>query len=168
MASGAVMPLSGPIPPATSAADLSSFDGGSTPAEQIPVWLFDASGAEYLDFRGRLENYGGGGLTLRIPWSADATGSVTVQWEAAFRRVADDAEDLDASHTYDFNVSSVTVATVAGEVDYATVTFSDGTDMDSLADGEVFILRVRRNPAGTDTMSGDAELHADWVTLIET
>lgn len=168
MASGTVMPLSGPVPTATASAELSSFDGGSTPAEQLICWLFDDSTDEHLDFHGRLENYDGGGLTVRLPWTSDAT-SGDVVWNAAIRRVADDAEDLDTSHTYAFNSVTATTASVAGEVDYTTVTFTDGADMDSVADGEVFILRIRRDADnGSDDLSGDAELHADWITLIET
>jgi hypothetical protein len=39
--------------------------------------------------------------------------------------------------------------------------------MDSLADGETFVLRIRRNTgSGSDTMTGDAELWA-WTLCVK-
>ncbi len=134
--------------------------GGSTPAEKVPVLDFDDTAVEVVDYKAVLSGYGGGGLTFRIYWSATTATSGTVQWEIAIRRIADDAEDIDGSHTYVFNVTSVTTASASGEVDYATITFTDGADMDSWAEGEIAIIRIRRNPDGTDDMTGDAELWA--------
>ena len=52
-----------------------------------------------------------------------------------------------------------TVASASGELSYPTVTFTNGSDMDSWAEGEAAIVRIRRkhDDAG-DTASGDAEL----------
>lgn len=149
------------IPPATSYATPDSRAGGSTPAENWPVWDFDDTSIEYMDFRCRLEGYQGGGLTFTLPWSATSATSGAVVWGAAIRRIQDDAEDLDASHTYDFNNASAdTCASASGELSYPTITFTDGADMDSLADGEEFMLRIRRDPTdGGDNMVGDAELN---------
>jgi hypothetical protein len=109
--------------------------------------------------------YGGGGLTVRIRWSATSATSNAVRWEAAFRRIDDDAEDVDTSHTYDYNGVTATTASASGEVDYTTITFTAGADMDSLAAGESFVLRLRRKADdAADTMTGDAELHAVMVT----
>lgn len=47
----------------------------------------------------------------------------------------------------------------AGEVSYTTVTFTDGADMDSWANGELAIVRIRRDPANAgDTITEDAQL----------
>jgi hypothetical protein len=82
-----------------------------------------------------------------------------VRWGAAFRAVVDDAEDIDAAHTYDFNYTADTTASLSGEISYPTITFTDGADMDSLAAGQEFVLRITRTPAdAADTMTGDAEL----------
>lgn len=132
--------------------------GGSSPAELVNVWDFDASTTEYLDFKCALRGYGGGGLTFVLPWSASSATSGACQWEIAIRRVQDDAEDIDTSHSYDYNVVSDTAASASGELSYPSITFTNGADMDSWADGEVAIVRVRRNTAGTDDMTGDAEL----------
>ena len=45
--------------------------GGSTPAEKVKVWDFDASSVEYLDYKVQLIGYDGGGLTFRIKWSSE-------------------------------------------------------------------------------------------------
>ena len=144
--------------PGTLAASADIVEGGSTVKEEIPVWDFNDSAASYIDYTCRLHGYNSSGLTFRIFWSASTAASGTVQWEIGVRRLDDNGEDMDSSHTYDYNTTSVTTADAIGEVDYATITFTNGSDMDSWADGEMAIVRVRRNPAGTDTMSGDAEL----------
>jgi hypothetical protein len=152
-------------PPATAFAQFDTIAGASTPAESIPVLEFEdgtATSGEYADFYGVLpRTYGGGGLTLTIYWLSSATTGNCV-WKAAFRRIADDAEDLDTTaHTYDYNSVTATTANAAGELDYAAITFTDGADMDSLAVGEAFILRIFRDgDDGGDTLSGDAGLFA--------
>lgn len=149
------------LPPAADAATPDTRPGGSTPAETVSVWDFDASTIEYMDFKVYLSpKYGGGGLTLTLPWSASTATSGAVVWQAAIRRIADDAEDIDAAHTYDYNAASAdTAPTASGEISYPTIAFTNGADMDSLAAGEYAILRVRRktDDAGDD-MTGDAEL----------
>lgn len=156
------------VPPATTYATPDARAGGSTPAESFPVWDFDDSTAEHLDLYGVLaNNYSGGGLTVRIYWSATSATSNACVWNAAFRRINDDAEDVDTSHSYDYNAVTATTASASGEVDYAEITFTSGADMDSLAAGEQFVLRIRRDATnGSDNMTGDAELHA--VVIRET
>ena len=141
--------------------------GGSTPGENVPVWDFDGATAEYLDFYGQmLSNYSGGGITLQLKFSLTTTTGAVV-WRAAFRRVADDAEDIDVSQTYDFNTVTASAANVAGEVKYTSITFTDGADMDSVVAGDMFILRVGRDPVNAgDTITSDAELH--YIVVTET
>lgn len=151
------------LPPAANYATPDVRAGGSTPAENTPVWDFDDTTAEFLDFLVQLTgSYAGGGLTLTLPWSATSATSGAVLWQAAFRRVADDAEDIDAAHTYDYNSAAAdTAPSLSGEISYPTIAFTDGADMDSLAAGEFAILRVKRLPTdAADTMVGDAELWA--------
>lgn len=156
------------VPPATAYATPSRRAGGSTPNENVPVWLFDAGTAENLDFYGQMSNsYGGGGITVQIKWSSVDQTSGNCVWKAAFRRVADDAEDLDVSQTYDFNSTTATTANVAGEVKYSTITFTNGADMDSVVAGDMFILRIQRDAANaSDTLTNDAQLH--YVMIQET
>jgi hypothetical protein len=153
-------------PPATLYATFDTMTGASTPAESIPVLDFDDTTAEYADFYCVMpRNYAGGGITVTIAWSCadhDEGTPHVVKWDAALRRVADDAEDLDTTaETYAYNTVEATVPSVAGEVVYDPITFTNGADMDSVAVGEYFILRVRRNvtTSGTDA-TGDASIHA--------
>lgn len=155
------------IPPASSYATPDVRAGGSSPAERVPVWDFDDTSVEIMDFLCFLSpTYEGGGLTVVLPWSATTATSGAVVWGAAIRSFPDDTEDADVSQTYDFNLSAAdTTATASGEVSYATLTFSDGVDMDSLVAGQVFILRVKRIPTDAgDNMSGDAEL---WLPIVK-
>src|SRR3990167_11206015 len=114
------------LPPATTYAQPDIRAGGSTPAENVMVWDFDASTIEYLDFLCRLEGYDGGGLTFTLPWSATSATSGAARWGAAIRRIQDDAEDIDAAHTYDYNDVDDTAASVSGELSYPTIAFTDG------------------------------------------
>lgn len=152
------------IPPASTAAQLGTITGGATPAEQVQVWDFDSGTIEYVDFDLVLpSNYSGGGLTLVLCWAAASATSSNVIWGAAIRRNNDDAEDWDSTaHSYDFNdTSGVTAPSAVGEFSYDNITFTSGADMDSLAAGENFFLRIRRNASsGSDTMSGDARLRS--------
>lgn len=164
MASGAsVVEVIEVMTPATSAAELKIRTGGSSPAERVPVYAFDAASIEYIDFKCRLIGYSGGGLTFTLPWSAASATTNAVRWGLALRRVQDDAEDIDTSQTYDFNSVDDTTASASGEISYPTIAFTDGADMDSTAEGELFILRCRREANhANDTMTGDAELWAVW------
>lgn len=147
------------MPPSSSYATLTMRPGGSTPAESMPVWAFDASSDEYIDYYGVLDSYDGGGLTVTLMWAADTATSGAVMWKAAIRRLQDDAEDIDTAHSYDFNSVTDTAASAAGELSYPNITFTDGADMDSAANGEAFVLRVFRDANdAADTMTGDAHL----------
>lgn len=146
-------------PPATLYATEDVRPGGSAPVESWPVYDFDSATIEYMDFLCRLgEDYDGGGLTFVLPWSSTATSGVA-RWGIGIRRIADDAEDVDASHTYDYNDVDDTTASAAGELSYPTIAFTSGADMDSWAAGELAMVRVRRNAShANDTLVGDAEL----------
>lgn len=144
--------------PASSGAQELSIAGGSSPAEDANAWAFDQTGPEYLDFYFRLSaRYSGRGVTFVHRWSGAATTN-NVRWGGAIRRLADGAETLSASHTYDFNdaADSAAPGTVTISKD-TSVDFSDGADMDSLAAGEPFIYRARRTSA-TSNMAADAYL----------
>jgi hypothetical protein len=150
------------IPPATAYATPDLRPGGSSPAESWPVWDFDDTTAEYLDFLCYLgPNYAGGGITLSLPWSATSATSGAVVWQAAVRRVNASSEDIDTSQTYDYNAASASTAPgTCGQIIIPTIAFTSGADMDSWAAGELAIVRVGRLPTdGGDTMTGDAELH---------
>jgi hypothetical protein len=165
MASGdAVVQILQIMPPSSIYATFDIRAGGSAPAENIPVWDFDASTSEYLDMLCKLEGYGGSGVTFTAPWSASTATTGTVRWEVGIRRVQDDAEDIDGSHSYSFLGVSDTVATASGELSYPTIALpSTSAALDSWAEGEIGVVRIYRSSTNSaDTMSGDAEL---WTLL---
>ena len=172
MASGSIVCLFHHImPPATQGARFGTRLGASTPAELVPYYAFDASADEFLDFYCSLHGYGGAGLTFRLTSMAATATTGGALIALAMRRVADDAEDVDVAHTYDFNEVRIPCASAAGELTYDTITFTHGADMDNVVDGDDFILRMRRrgtdNTAGTgDDMAGDFQ--AIGLTGLET
>lgn len=164
MASGDTLLILTPLhntPPATLFATLDMMVGASTPAENVPVLDFDDTTVEYADFYCVMpRTYSGGGVTLTFYHSAAATSGV-FGINAAFRRVADDVEDLDTTaQTYDYNEVAATVASAAGEVAYDTLAFTDGADMDSVVAGDYFILRIKRNTSVSSDATGDCSINA--------
>lgn len=165
MASGNTLLILTPAdntPPATTYATFDVMVGTSSPAESIPVLDFDDTTVEYADFYCVMpRHYTNGGVTLTFYWSA-AQATNNGIWSAAFRRVADDAEDLNTTaHTYDYNTTNdITPASVVGEVAYDVITFTDGADMDSVTAGDYFILRVKRPATLGTKVTGDLSLHA--------
>ena len=132
--------------------------GGSTPAESYYVWSFTNTAIRYLDFVYRMpQNYAGGGISCRINWGAATATSGNCVWEIALRRMADDAEDIDTSQTYDYNSVTDAAPSAAGEFTDAVITFTNGTDMDSVVAGDTFILRIRRQTTG-NSLSDNAQL----------
>lgn len=168
MASGQIFGLY-PCPPGASAAPIDFLVGAATPAENLPIGTFADAAAAYMDFYGVAQGYGGGGLTLKLKWSSLATTNNAV-WQAAIRRIADDAEDFDTTaHSYDFNTVTAAAPIAAGQASYDNITFTNGADMDSLADGEAFVLRVLRDPAhASDNLANTAQLWITHLVLMET
>lgn len=166
MASGSIVgQVSYISPPAANFGTLTRRAGGSTPAENALVYAFDAATIEYLDFLVYLSGYAAGGLTVTLLWSAASATSGVTRWGVAVRRLQDDAEDIDTAQTYDYNALDATAASASGEPVYDTLTFTDGADMDSWANNEFAIVRVRREANhANDTMTGDAEL---WAIVIK-
>jgi len=171
MASGEFIASISPAEPTgTDYATFDTIEGGSTVPERIGVYDFSGSDEEFMDFACvLLPQYDGGGLTLRIIWSASVGFANHTVWQAAIRRVADDAENLNTSHNYSYQIVEAAAPSAVGEVSYDEITFTDGEQMDDLEAGEKFILRIKRDPAHpNDDMAGDAELHAQDLLIKET
>lgn len=122
---------------------------------------FDTTTGETAYFSGVLpRNYGGGGITVTVMYAATSAVSGTIGWLVAVERMADGGTDLDAdSFAGDQTITAETVDGTSGIMDYASVAITNGANMDSLAVGEAFRLRVTRDVAN-DTAAGDAELYA--------
>jgi hypothetical protein len=111
-------------------------------------------------------SYAGGGLTVYLHYAMSSATSGDVDWDVAFERIGDQQQDIDSDSFAAVNsVDNTTVPGTSGNVDIVNVTFTDGADMDSVAVGEGFRMKVTRD-AASDTATGDAELR--FVEIKET
>jgi hypothetical protein len=124
-----------------------------------PCLDFDTTTQEIAIFRGILpRNYSGGGITVYVHWAATSAITGTIGWDVAFERIGDSQQDIDSDGFASAQtVTATTVPGTSGHVDITNVAFTDGAQMDSIAVGEMFRLRVRRDVAN-DSAAGDAEL----------
>lgn len=169
MASGDI--LDAPTPNYPAGASTPSFgqvSGGSTVAEALDTFDFDAASAEYMDFYGRLsDRYSSTGVTVKFSWSGKAGTSGNAVWGAAFRRL-NSAETLSGSHSYVYQSTTTAVSGTLTRPSETGIAFTSG-QIDSLAAGEPYILRVYRNAAnGSDTLTGDAQMWWRTLRIIET
>lgn len=122
----------------------------------IPVLDFDDTTQETIYFIGVLpRNYGGGGITVYITWACTSATSGTVGWDVSFEATGTDL-DADSFAT----AQTITAATTSGTAGIETVTsvaITNGANIDNLAVGNRYRLRIRRDVAN-DTAVGDAEL----------
>ncbi len=132
-----------------------------------PVLDFDTTTQEAAIWTCVLpRHYAGGGITVYLHWAATSATSGTIGWDVAFERIGDSQQDLDSDGFA--SAQTVTAATVpgtSGHVEITNVAVTNGANMDSIAVGESFRIRVRRDVAN-DNAAGDAELVA--VELKET
>lgn len=162
MASGNTLLIFTPLqnePPASNYATLDLRNGH-------PVLDFDPTTQETAIFSGVMPlHYGGGGVTVYVHATSDAA-SGTLGWDVSFERMSDATTDLDSdSFATAQTVTAATVPGTSGVVLVLNVAISNGANMDSVAAGESFRLRIRRDVAN-DTSASDANLLA--VTIKET
>jgi len=127
-----------------------------------PVLDFDAAADESALFECVLPRlYAGGGLTVYIHWAATSATSGDVIWGVAIERIGEGQQDLDADGFATANTVTATASGTSGNIDIASVAFTAGAQMDSIAVGEAFRLKLYRDAdAAGDTMAGDAEVMA--------
>lgn len=125
-----------------------------------PVLDFNNDADEEAVFPGVLpRHYDGGGVTVMLVWMADGVVVNEVVWDAQFERHADDAFDLDGDGFAAVQSVTATAPSVDGEVSYDDIAFTNGAEMDSLAAGESFRLKIRRDADnGADDLDADAQL----------
>ena len=106
------------------------------------------------------------GVTVYIHYAMTTATSGDIDWDVAFERIGDQQQDIDSDGFAAVNsVDNTTVPGTSGNVDIVNVTFTDGADMDSVAVGEGFRMKVTRD-AASDTATGDAELR--FIEIKET
>lgn len=156
MASGDTLAILLPQANEPPSANYATFDTRNA----ILVLDFDATTSESAVFRGTLPaNYAGGGLTLFIFWMATSATTGDVVWGGSIERAQDGGTDQDSDSFATEQLSAaVTTNGTSGIKNKSTITFTSGANMDSLAAGEPFRLKIARKPADAgDTMTGDAE-----------
>jgi hypothetical protein len=161
MASGDTLCVFTPLanePPAAAYATLDAID-------VRPVLDFDTTTDEEAVFTGIMpRNYAGGGITVNIHWCGDTdhNAATYVCWNVAIERIEaahDTAADAFTAFNFVKNHPNDTVRYMV----VSAVTFTDGADMDSVAVGNYFRIKIRRDADGTndtDDMPGDASLFA--------
>lgn len=132
-----------------------------------PTLDFDAATNESAVFSDVLNRaYAGGGLTVYVHYAMTSATSGDIDWDVSFERIGDQQQDIDSDGFAAVNsTDNTTVSATSGFVDSITVAFTDGADMDSIAVGEGFRMKVTRD-AAADTATGDAELR--FVEIKET
>lgn len=143
------------IPPAANYAVFDTRNGH-------PIADFDDASDESLYFSLFMPaHYDGGGVAVDLFWSATSATSGDVKWAVSIERISDSNQDIDADGFAAANTATDTAPGTSGHVTKATVTFTDGADMDSVAAGEWFRVKITRDADdGADTLSGDVELHS--------
>jgi hypothetical protein len=122
---------------------------------------FDDTTNESALFSGVMpRHYGGGGVTVYIHYAMTSATSGDIDWDVAWERIGDQQQDIDADSFATANsVDNTTVPGTSGNVDIVSIAFTNGAQMDSVAVGEAFRIKVTRD-AASDTGAGDAELVA--------
>ena len=123
-----------------------------------PVLDFDDTTAETAIFSDILpRNYAGGGITVYVTWAATSATSGTIGWTVEIERVGV-ALDIDAdSFASAQTITAATTNATSGIPTTTNVAITDGANMDSLAVGEKFRLRLKRD-VSNDTAAGAAEV----------
>jgi hypothetical protein len=164
MASGDTLLIFTPLnnePPSSNFATLDTRN-------QHPVLDFDATTNESAVFSAVMPQHYAGttGVTVYLHYAMTSATSLTVDWDVAFERIGDQQQDIDSDGFAAVNsVDNTTVPGTSGNVDIVSVAFTDGADMDSVAAGEGFRIKVTRD-AVSDDAAGDAELR--FVEIRET
>lgn len=134
-----------------------------------PVLDFDQSTDEAAVFTGILPRYyAGGGITVYLHVSATGITTGNYIFDVSFERVGDGQQDVDADGFAAVqSLAATAVPGTDGYVDIVSIPFTNGAQMDSIAVGEKFRLKISRDANhASDTAAADIELHA--VELKET
>lgn len=106
-------------------------------------------------------SYAGGGVTVYLHYAMTSAIANDIRLDTYFERIGDQQQDIDADgFAAAQNTGDITVPGTSGLVDIVSTAHTNGAQMDSIAVGESFRLKVERVAvAGTDA-AGDLELVA--------
>lgn len=157
MASGNTLAFFAPVPYDPPVANPAGF-GTRDATSPHPVLTFDTTTQEIAVFSGLMpQHYGGGNLKVIVHWAAATATTGTIGWDVTFERIAKEAQDTDEEGWATAQtITAATVPAAAGVVQETNVSATAGAaGTDSVAAGDLFRLRVRRDVAN-DTATGDA------------
>lgn len=126
-----------------------------------PVQKFDDTTEEACYFECILpRTYGGNGITVYVHWSATSAIALGVVWGISFERIGEGSQDSDSDgFASEKTVAASAPVAASGNVDIASLAFSNGAEIDSIAVGEWFRVKIARKVGNaSDLMVGDAEL----------
>lgn len=104
-------------------------------------------------------HYDGGGITVYAHFAMTTATSGNVVLGTSFERIGDQIQDIDSDSFATENTTVFAVPTTSGLVKIAGISHTDGAQIDSIAVGEAFRLKIRRlGTNGADTATGDLEL----------
>jgi hypothetical protein len=136
------------IRPSSNAADFQKRNG-------LPVLYFDTTTAENVYFLLLMpRNYAGGGVTVYLHTVAKTLTSGTLQWSVYFDRIGTSLDIDGNSYASAQDTTSDSVSGTSGIVTIQSVAFTNGAQMDSVAVGELFFLKVERKVSG-DNLAED-------------
>jgi hypothetical protein len=103
-------------------------------------------------------NYSGNGITVTIVWMAKTAVAGNVMWGVSFERHQSGVTDLNADSFAAERTAVGAAPGTTGFPQYTAIAFTDGAQINSIAAGESYRLKLRRVAAdGADTMVGNAE-----------
>ena len=158
MASGQTLVTFKPLenePPSSNYATIDSWNNR-------PVLDFDPSTDEEAMFSAIFpRNYGGGGLTVYVHFGCDTSSTGNVVFQGAFERIEEDVTYLHVDNFAAFqSTGTVSVPFPADKLKVATITFTDGAQMDNIQTAEYFRFKLRRDAdstTGTDDCPDDIQ-----------
>jgi len=119
---------------------------------------FDASSNETARWQAVMpQAYAAGGVDVILHISMATATSGDVDWDVEFEDQAGQVISSDSFASAQ-STDNTTVPGVANTEFTVTVSFTDGSQMDSVGAGDMFRMRVTRD-AASDTAAGDAQLH---------
>lgn len=160
MPSGTTLAVGGPLGNQPPASNYATFDTRNT-TNPHPLLDFDQSTDEAACWTFVMPRvYSNLGVTLTIKFAATGITTGNVIWEACFELLENAAQDIDSDGFASTQASAATaVAGTDGAVANATITFTDGAQMDSVTAGSLCRLKINRDANnGSDTAAADAEL----------
>jgi hypothetical protein len=132
-----------------------------------PVLDFDGSTDEEAVFTFVMpSNYGGGGVTVKVHYTATSATSGTARFQTSFERVT--GQNIDSDSFATANSGGAATSGTSGIITTVSINHANGSEMDSCVAGDVCRLKIRRDAdgtSGTDDIATDIEVVA--VEIVE-